>query len=278
MSQPRESSVAKRNKTPRSQGWAEWPKLSDILKSRTDVDHEGVATPTEREQNAESKLGKQPAASDPNGPTGDSTKIDKSTLNKVSNTFQTRTSVSNGLVSGGGIIERIEGDTIHLRSGDRLVVPAGTTLLQPKQGERPIPRLKSDWLEPGMAITYSIRDWKVERLVLVGIFAQAPVGQSVFDTIKKLQLRKGGEVTDSIDGRNPIRLTGKDGEVSIKIGETKLIQLPKPTKLIEWRAGDFKPEGIEDFEPFDYVLVQWRDNGRLTWSCYASVDLSDLSP
>lgn len=77
---------------------------------------------------------------------------------------------------------------------------------------------------------------------------------------------------------NSVRLAGKDVEVSIKIGETKLIQLPKPTESIEWRAGDFKPEAIDDIEPFDYVLVQWRDNGRITWTCYASLDLCDLSP
>ena len=69
---------------------------------------------------------------------------------------------------------------------------------------------RSDLLEPGMAIAYSIIDGKVERLILVGIIAQAPTGQSVFDTIKNLQLQKGNETSDGIAGRNPIRLTGKD--------------------------------------------------------------------
>jgi hypothetical protein len=104
----------------------------------------------------------------------------------------------------------------------------------------------------------------------MGIVEQVHGGESVFDTIKKRSLRKGSETKSSIDGRHPIRLMGKDGEVEIKIGETKLIELPEPTESIEWRAGEFKPEGIDDIEPFDYVLVQWRTDGGITWSCYAS--------
>ncbi len=193
--------------------------------------------------------------------------FDKSALPKVTDNYDYRpqTTFLNGLASDGGIIERIDGDTIHLRSGDHFVVPEGTMVQQPMTGRR-FATYPTNVLEPGMAIGYSIRDGKLERLILTGIVS----GKSVFDTIKELKLRKGGEVNDEIDGRNPIRLTGKNGEVSIRMGETQLIELPKPTKAIEWRAGDFKPEVIDDSESFDYVLVQWRDNGRITWTCYAS--------
>ncbi len=196
-------------------------------------------------------------------------KIDKTNLPKVSNDVQSPTTVLNGLVSGGGLIERIEEGTIHLKSGDRISVQAGTAVLVPVPGGS-ISILSSDLLEPGMAISYSIRDGKTEKLILVGIVEQVPSGKSVFDTIKVRQLQKGGEIADSIDGRNPIHLAGKDGEVLIKIGETKLIQLPKLMESVEWRTGDFKPEVINDIEPFDYVLVQWRDNGRITFTCYAT--------
>ena len=57
--------------------------------------------------------------------------------------------------------------------------------------------------------------------------------------------------------------------MSIRIGETKLTQLPRPTRMIGWRAGAFKREAIDDVEPFDDVLVQWRDNGRITFACCA---------
>jgi len=200
-------------------------------------------------------------------PTEASPPFDKSALPKVTDNsnYRSQTTFLNGLASGDGIIERIDGDTIHLRSGDRFVVPAGTMVEQLMPGRTMVSH-RTSVLEPGMAIGYSIRNGKLERLILTGSVSD----KSVFDTIKVLKLRKGGEVNDGIDGRHPIRLTGKNGEFSIKIGETKLIELPKSTKTIEWRAGDFKPEVIDDSEPFDYLLVQWRDNSRITWTCYAS--------
>ena len=222
-------------------------------------------------------------ASAQNNPTGDKTKIDKTDLPKVSNNYQAQTIVLNGLVSGGGIIERIEGETIHFKSGDRIVVPAGTMLLLPKRGERPIAMHESHQLEPGMVIAYSLRNDKIEKLVLIGIVEQITSDESVFDKIKALDLRKGHEMTHSFDGRFPLRLTGADGEMMIKIGETRLIKLAEPTESIEWRVGEFKPEGIDDIEPFDYLLVQWRDNGRFTVTCYSSppkdaTDEASVSP
>lgn len=142
-------------------------------------------------------------------------------------------------------------------------------LLVLKQGDRTQPWHTADVLEPGMAITYSLRNGKIERLALLGIVEQSPNGKSPFDTIKELSLVKGNESSTSIDGRFPIRMTAIEGEVAIKIGETKLIKLPKPTNSIEWRTGEFTPEGIDDIEPFDHVLVQWRDNGRVTFTCYS---------
>jgi serine/threonine protein kinase len=178
--------------------------------------------------------------------------IDPSTLPRVSNDFQHQTKVINGLVCGGGIIERIEGETIHFRSGDRIVAPGGTLLLLAKHGVPLNPNHTSDQLEQGMVIAYSLRNGKIEKLVLTGIVDQKTSDESVFDKIKTLDLRKGNEVTDSLDGRLPLSLTGTDGEVMIGIGETRLFKLAKPTESIEWRVGKFKPEGIDDIEPFDY--------------------------
>jgi hypothetical protein len=67
-----------------------------------------------------------------------------------------------------------------------------------------------------------------------------------------------------------MRITGKTGEVTIRAGETRLIELPKSTLFMQWQCGDFKPEGIEDVEPFDYVLVDWKSDGHVTWTCFRS--------
>ena len=78
----------------------------------------------------------------------------------------------------------------------------------------------------------------------------------------------------SLDRRYPMRITGKEGEVTIKAGETKLIELPKPTLAVQWQCGDFKPEAVDDVEPFDHVLVQWKSDGHVSWKCYQSPGVS----
>jgi hypothetical protein len=95
-------------------------------------------------------------------------------------------------------------------------------------------------------------------------------GATIPDRIKSLGLKLGHEMKTSLDRRHPMRITGKEGEVTIKAGETKLIELPKPTLAVQWQCGDFKPEAVDDVEPFDYVLVEWKSDGHVTWSCYRS--------
>ena len=188
--------------------------------------------------------------------------------------FSNPTTVLGGLVSGGGIIERIEDDIVYFRSGDNIEITRQTDVFSPGSGDEPPRLVKANVLEEGMVVSYSMRNGRIERLVLVGIVVSPPTGPTVFDTIADLELRRGSEVNDSIDGRFPIRVTGKDGEVSISIGATELIALPAPTLMVEWRNGDYRPESIDDFEQFDYLLVQWRDNGRITWTCYQSPEVA----
>jgi hypothetical protein len=88
------------------------------------------------------------------------------------------------------------------------------------------------------------------------------------ERIKALGLKLGNELKTSLDTRHPMRITDKEGEVAIKAGETKLIELPKAVLAIQWQGGDFKPESIEDIEPFDYLLVEWKSDGHVTWTCY----------
>lgn len=208
--------------------------------------------------------------SDPSGP------IDKTRLPIVADNFSQQTQVLGNYVTGGGIIERIEDNTIHFRSGDRIEVAAETWLVVTAAEDQPLRRLKlkPELLDPGMAISYSMRDGNIEEVFLTGIVASPPTDKSVFDTIAKLGLRRGSEMSTSLDGRFPMRVTGKDGPVLIILGTTKLIKLPEPTEIVEWQIGDYQPEGVEDFEPFDYLLVQWRENGRITMTCYQSPEVA----
>jgi hypothetical protein len=100
------------------------------------------------------------------------------------------------------------------------------------------------------------------------------LASSVTEQIQSLGLKLGHEMKTSLDTRYPMRIAGKDGEVTIKAGETKLIELPKPTLSVQWQCGDFNPEAIDDVEPFDYVLVEWKSDGHVTWSCYRSSSAS----
>ena len=76
--------------------------------------------------------------------------VDKSLLPKVVEDYQPSTTVLGGLVSGGGIIERIEDDVIHFRSGDRIVVARDTDVIlvpkMPDQALRILAPMVLDWV------------------------------------------------------------------------------------------------------------------------------------
>jgi hypothetical protein len=108
-------------------------------------------------------------------PAGDRLSIDKSTLPRVSDNLQANLKVRSDLVSGSGIVERIDQDTIRLRSGDHFTVPKQSIVYRPKHGGEPLRIFGADALEPGMAISYSIRDGQPGRIVLMGIVVESPL-------------------------------------------------------------------------------------------------------
>ncbi|MCA9043582.1 MAG: hypothetical protein KDA69_04630, partial [Planctomycetaceae bacterium] len=69
----------------------------------------------------------------------------------------------------------------------------------------------------------------------------------------------------------PIRVTGKQGEVIIRRGDTTLVELPRPVLEFSWNHDGFKPDGgLADFEAFNFVLFEWKSDGSLTATAYGS--------
>jgi RNA polymerase sigma factor (sigma-70 family) len=88
--------------------------------------------------------------------------------------------------------------------------------------------------------------------------------------VKKLGLVDVASFGDGIDTKFPIVFEGKGGKVSVKAGSAVLVELPKPTKLMAWQTGGFKPEAVgdEDGPEFTHVLCKWTADGKLTWVMY----------
>jgi hypothetical protein len=162
------------------------------------------------------------------------------------------------------------------KSGD-VTIKAGETkliqLLKPTLAvEWQCGDFKPETIDDVKPFDYVLVEWKADGHVKWACYQSATANDSAppLERIKALKLKLGHEMKTSLDRRYPMRITGKDGEVTIKAGETKLIELPKPTLSVQWQCGDFNPEAVDDVEPFDYVLVDWKSDGHVTWSCYRS--------
>jgi hypothetical protein len=92
--------------------------------------------------------------------------------------------------------------------------------------------------------------------------------------VKRLGLEKVNTFKDGIDTRFPIRFGGKGGEVQVSAGSAKLVELPKPTRVMTWSSGNNLPEGIgdQDGPEFSHVLCDWAADGKLVWVMYRSKD------
>ena len=191
-------------------------------------------------------------------------------LPRIAESFLGGASVSGSLISGKGIVRRIDGNEIHFRSGDFIATSDKTIVVAP--GKAGLQVLTPAAIRPGMAIGYSmnLQDGgpTPQRITLIGAIEASPLPDSAHKQIKEQRLVKLGSLSTSLDGRFPIKLRGKTGEVAIKIGETKLIELPAPTKSVKWQQGAYQPESIEDFEDFDHLLIEWLANGRMRATCY----------
>lgn len=191
-------------------------------------------------------------------------------LHRVAATYQDTVNVSGGLVSGSAIVRRIEKNSIHFRSGDHITFDPFTKILG-RSGNRLV-ELNSKVIKPGMLISYSIQlnrpTAAATKLIISGKVKDVPAQPTAWNQIKKLRLEKLGQTKSSLDGRFPIRMQSKTGPVEIQIGKTKLIELPQATKMAQWQQGKFRPESVEDFDRFEFVLIEWLKNGRFTATCY----------
>lgn len=89
--------------------------------------------------------------------------------------------------------------------------------------------------------------------------------------IAELKLVEVHTIKDSIDKRNPIRFTGKNGPVEVKPGSAVLVELSSSSGILKWRWGDVEDSiSAQNSEPFTHVFCQWADDGTITWVLYRS--------
>jgi hypothetical protein len=77
----------------------------------------------------------------------------------------------------------------------------------------------------------------------------------------------GGRYSTGISPAKPIEISGFQGNEEISPGDRSLIRLPGPTTELEFRWGDIA-EKIDDPDPFEYVLVQWDKDGKISFTFY----------
>ena len=66
-----------------------------------------------------------------------------------------------------------------------------------------------------------------------------------------------------------IEFAGKTGKVKVAAGDSVLVELPKPTKEVEWSAG-YAPEriGAKDIPACSYVWCKRGTDGTVEWRLY----------
>ncbi|MCA9032449.1 MAG: hypothetical protein KDA66_16645, partial [Planctomycetaceae bacterium] len=85
------------------------------------------------------------------------------------------------------------------------------------------------------------------------------------------QLEPLGRYRKKLESAAPIRIAGKRGEVVLRPGQSRLVELPNPVLEFYWNQEGSKPtEGLADFEAFNFVLFEWETNGAFTATAYRS--------
>ena len=88
-------------------------------------------------------------------------------------------------------------------------------------------------------------------------------------TVKKAKLFEVHGASTSLDTSRTVVFQGKRGKVEVTPGTAVFVELPRPTKVMVWQAGD-APEGIGDEElpvKFTHVVCWWEKDGSLTFLC-----------
>ena len=78
-----------------------------------------------------------------------------------------------------------------------------------------------------------------------------------------------GDTKDGCDGSETVTFQGKTGQVSVKAGVAKRVELPALTKEITWFCGGDRNRSAND-EHFNVVKISRADNGAIKWVFFKS--------
>ena len=81
-------------------------------------------------------------------------------------------------------------------------------------------------------------------------------------------LKQVGTTNDACSSGNATRFAGKDGDVTVGAGESKLVELPAYTNELFWFCGGSRERCAND-NPFNYVRCERAGNGAITWTFFA---------
>ncbi|MGH9902829.1 MAG: hypothetical protein ACRD68_13560, partial [Pyrinomonadaceae bacterium] len=87
--------------------------------------------------------------------------------------------------------------------------------------------------------------------------------------VASAQDMKVGDTKDGCDKSDFVKLQGKAGQVSVRAGESKRVELPALTDEINWFCGGDRNRSAND-EHFNVVRVSRAANGAITWVFFKS--------
>lgn len=78
---------------------------------------------------------------------------------------------------------------------------------------------------------------------------------------------KVGQTNDACDGSERVRFHGKDGDVFLKAGESKRVEMPSLMNEFYWFCGGSR-EHVANDDYFNVVRISRAGNGAITWKFY----------
>jgi hypothetical protein len=84
----------------------------------------------------------------------------------------------------------------------------------------------------------------------------------------KVKIHVVDHVRDACRGKHSVRIDGKDGTVTVALGESKLVELPNYTKRLNWSCGTTMERSGAAAE-FKWVRCSLAEDGMMDWQFYA---------
>ncbi|MDB5391090.1 MAG: hypothetical protein JWM11_6736 [Planctomycetaceae bacterium] len=124
---------------------------------------------------------------------------DQFELSIVNAKYHVAAQLKGAVTTGGGIVDRVSGDSVHLRSGEMITLIERTWILQLAPQENRYRGISRELLRPGLAVDYELQQGKLEKLVVIGIAAVLSGKSSERDRVQSSKLQPGKTGAESGD-------------------------------------------------------------------------------